>query len=74
MDTLVRILEQRQEKEGQSHQEFADRLGISRVHWSYLRHGKRQPGDKVRGKAIKAFPELGDIHVSLFLSKDVNKC
>ena len=74
METLVGMLEQRRIREKQSHEEFARRLGISRVWWSYLRHGKGSIGKKMWSRAIDEFPELGHIPVSLFLSNEVTKC
>lgn len=37
---------------------FAERLGISRTHWSHIRAGRRRPTYALIRRAVKLYPEL----------------
>jgi DNA-binding XRE family transcriptional regulator len=44
---------------------MAEKLGISRIWWNYIKNGKRQLTDKTKRSAYNAFPEeLRDIFLA----------
>ncbi len=52
---LARLI---QAQGGLSDQEMADRLGVSRPHWSRMKNGHRGLSRDVLMRAVMAFPEI----------------
>lgn len=46
---------------GRSDEAFAALLGITRVHWSHLRAGRRKPSYALVRRAARLYPELASL-------------
>jgi hypothetical protein len=65
----MKIVEKLQNIQGKATDDtFARILGISRVHWNRIRHGRR-PGRYVLNRVGKIFPDL-QADIDRFLSAD----
>lgn len=58
MNMLVVKIQQVQKESGLSDGAFADKVGIDRSTWSYIKSGKRRPGARVLSAIMKHFPQL----------------
>lgn len=56
--SLIDLLRARQRDAGESDLRFAQRLGISRQMWGFLRTGERQPGPDTLQAIGRAYPDL----------------
>ena len=61
---VLELLEKKQEALEMTDGEFADFLGISRPHWSLVRHRRRKVGPKVRILAAERWPKQRDFFLA----------
>ncbi len=66
---LLDKLKEKQQTLGLNDDQFAAQLGISAAMWSYIKHDKRQMGDRTLKGICRRFPDLSP-HVTLFLSSN----
>lgn len=64
MDTVTKLLVERQAAMGMKDGEFADFLGVSRATWCKDKKGLRRPGPKVRMAAARRFPRQSHIFLA----------
>ena len=57
-ERLVEALERIRKEEGLSEQAFCRKLGISRVYWYFLKHGKRRVGMKLIRAVLSNYPQF----------------
>ncbi len=55
---LIQALCEQQIKLGLTQEQFAEKLGINRSTWNWVREGINQPGLRVLAGVAKSFPEL----------------
>jgi transcriptional regulator with XRE-family HTH domain len=55
---LLDKLKEKQEQLGLNDVAFAERLGVSRTLWAFVKSGERVPGQKFLQAVMAAFPEL----------------
>lgn len=71
----MKPIELLQELQGnRSQEEFAQLLGVTQVHVSYVLSGKRNAGRKMLRGLVRAFPERQAEIVSCFFARDYRDC
>jgi len=58
MATELELLIKKQRDEGLTDSEMGERLGVSRVHYNYIKNKRSAVNDKFIMKAYRAFPDI----------------
>jgi transcriptional regulator with XRE-family HTH domain len=67
---LIEVVAAKQAALGENHQQFADRLGISRQAWMLVRNGQANPGRRTLKGFAKSFPDLHFEIIAYLLEPD----
>lgn len=67
---LIQALLAEQTRLGLSQEQFAEKLGINRSTWNWVRGGVNNPGLRVLSGIVKSFPELNPVLIEYLEAYD----